>query len=74
MKTISLRLNDEDDKLIRNFAKINNLNLSEFIRNTLIDNIENSLKLDEERIREAREKIKIEKIISSEDVWKELGV
>jgi len=74
MKTISLRLNDEDDKLIRNFAKINNLNLSEFIRNTLIDNIENSLKLDEERIREAREKIKTEKIISSEDVWKELGV
>lgn len=74
MKTISLRLNDEDDKLIRNFAKINNLNLSEFIRNTLIDNIENSLKLDEERIKEAREKIKTEKIISSEDVWKELGV
>lgn len=74
MKTISLRLNDEDDKLIRNFAKINNLNLSEFIRNTLIDNIENSLKLDEERIREAREKIKTEKTISSEDVWKELGV
>ena len=58
MKTISLRLNDEDDKLIRNFAKINNLNLSEFIRNTLIDNIENSLKLDEERIREARVKIR----------------
>lgn len=74
MKTISLRLNDEDNKLIRNFAKINNLNLSEFIRNTLIDNIENSLKLDEERIKEAREKIKTEKIISSEDVWKELGV
>lgn len=74
MKTISLRLNDEDDKLIRNFAKINNLNLSEFIRNTLIDNIENSLKLDEERIKEAREKIKTEKIISSEDVWKDLGV
>lgn len=74
MKTISLRLNDEDNKLIRNFAKINNLNLSEFIRNTLIDTIENSLKLDEERIREAREKIKTEKIISSEDVWKELGV
>lgn len=74
MKTISLRLNDEDNKLIRNFAKINNLNLSEFIRNTLIDTIENSLKLDEERIRKAREKIKTEKTISSEDVWKELGV
>lgn len=74
MKTISLRLNDEDNKLIRNFAKINNLNLSEFIRNTLIDTIENSLKLDEERIRKAREKIKTEKTISSEDVWKDLGV
>lgn len=74
MKTISLRLNDEDNKLIRNFAKINNLNLSEFIRNTLIDTIENSLKLDEERIRKAREKIKTEKTISSEDVWKELRV
>lgn len=74
MKTISLRLNDEDNKLIRNFAKINNLNLSEFIRNTLIDTIENSLKLDEERIKKAREKIKTEKTISSEDVWKDLGV
>lgn len=74
MKTISLRLNDEDNKLIRNFAKINNLNLSEFIRNTLIDTIEDSLKLDEERIIEARKKIKEEKTISSENVWKDLGV
>jgi len=74
MKTISLRLDDEDDRLIRNFAKINNLNLSEFIRNTLIDSIEDSLKLDEKRIMEARRKIETEKTISSEDVWKELGV
>lgn len=74
MKTISLRLDDEDDRLIRNFAKINNLNLSEFIRNTLIDSIEDSLKLDEKRIMEARRKIETEKTISSEDVWRELGV
>lgn len=74
MKTISLRLSDEDDKLIRNFAEINNLNLSEFIRNTLLAAVEDTLKLDEKRIMEARRKIEKEKTVSAEEVWKELEI
>lgn len=74
MNTISFRLNKEDAELIKNYAAVNNLNLSEFIRNLLLDKIEDDLNLDEARILKAYEKSKIEKTYTSDEVWKELGI
>lgn len=43
MSTISLRLNDRDDELVRKFAAIHNLSVSELIRNAIIEKIENEI-------------------------------
>lgn len=74
MNTISLRVNDEDSKLIREYVSVNKLNMSQFIRECILDRIEDDLQLDEERILKSVEKAKNEKKYSHVDVWKELGV
>lgn len=74
MKTISLRLSEEDNKLLQNYISINNLNLSQFIRETIIDKIEEDLQLDEERILNALNRIEKEKSSDHKEVWKRLGV
>lgn len=74
MNTISLRVNDEDSKLIREYVSVNKLNMSQFIRECILDRIEDDLQLDEERILKSVEKAKTEKKYSHVDVWKELGV
>ncbi len=74
MKTISLRLDDREEILLKNYTKINNISLSEFVRNAIFEKLEDNLLLDEKMIMEAREKSEKEKSIPSEDVWKSLGV
>jgi uncharacterized protein (DUF1778 family) len=64
MPTISLRMKDEDMDLLKQYVKVNNLNLSEFIRNTILDKIEDDLRINEERILRAWEEAKKEKGIS----------
>ena len=54
MSTISLRVSDEENKLIQNYVSANNLNLSSFIRNLVLDKIEEDMKMDEDRILRAR--------------------
>ena len=54
MSTISLRVSDEENKLIQNYVSANNLNLSSFIRNLVLTKIEEDIKLDEDRILRAR--------------------
>lgn len=46
MSTISLRLNDRDDELIRKFAAIHNISVSELIRNAIIEKIENEIDVE----------------------------
>ncbi len=46
MSTISLRLNDRDDELVRKFAAIHNISVSELIRNAIIEKIENEIVQD----------------------------
>jgi len=46
MSTISLRLSDRDDELIRKFAAIHNISVSELIRNTIIEKIENEIDVE----------------------------
>lgn len=44
--TISLRLNDEDTMLIKKYAEINKISVSELIRQTVIERIENEYDLE----------------------------
>ncbi|MBK5251918.1 MAG: CopG family transcriptional regulator [Peptostreptococcaceae bacterium] len=46
MSTISLRLNDRDDELVRKFAAIHNISVSELIRNAIIEKIENEIDVE----------------------------
>ena len=43
MSTISLKLNDRDERLIREYTKLNNLSISEFIRKVIIEKIEDEI-------------------------------
>lgn len=74
MSTISLRVSEEENKLIQNYVSANNLNLSSFIRNLVLDKIEEDMKLDEDRILRARALMEKEKIYDHTEVWKELGI
>jgi hypothetical protein len=74
MNTISLRMNDDETKLLRDYVSINNLNMSKFIRDLVLDKIEEDLSLDEERILKAHEKAKHEKKYDHTEVWKMLGI
>jgi len=58
MTTISLRVNDDESKLIHDYVSVNQLNMSQFIRDAVLDKIENDLDLDEDRILYAFEKAK----------------
>lgn len=44
--TISLMLSEEDTKLIKDYAKINNMSVSDFIRQAVIEKIEDEIDLD----------------------------
>lgn len=74
MSTISLRVSNDENKLIQNYVAANNLNLSSFIRNLVLDKIEADMKLDETRILHARDLLKKEKTYDHTEVWKELGI
>ncbi len=74
MATISLRLSDEDYKLIREYVKANNLNMSNFVRESVLYRIEDDLNLDEQRILAALRKSESEKHYTHQEVWDELEV
>lgn len=44
--TISLRLNDEDTKLIKKYAEMNNISISELFRQSVLERIEDEYDLD----------------------------
>ena len=77
MPTISLRINDEDGKLIHDYVKVNNLNLSEFVRNAVLEKIEDEMEISEEFAKEllkAKEEAKKSKLYTLEEARKELGI
>ncbi len=45
MSTISLRLSDKEDMLIRKYAELHNMDLSTFIRQAVIEKIEDEYDL-----------------------------
>ena len=44
--TISVRLNEKDTKLVRTYAKMNNISLSDLVRNAILEKIEDEYDLD----------------------------
>lgn len=71
--TISLRLNDEDTMLIKKYAEINKISVSELIRQTVIERIENEYDLD--MFRQAMAEYNNDPVTYSlAQVEKELGV
>lgn len=44
--TISVRLNEKDAELIKAYAKMNNVSLSDLIRNAILEKIENEYDLE----------------------------
>lgn len=74
MSTISVRVNEDESKLIHEYVAVNQLNLSQFLRETIIGRIEDDLRMDEQRILQARERAKTEKKYDHTQVWEMLGV
>ena len=44
--TISVRLNEKDTKLVRAYAQMNNISLSDLVRNAILEKIEDEYDLD----------------------------
>lgn len=71
--TISLRLSEEDTKLIKDYAKINNMSVSDLIRKAVIEKIEDEIDLDayNKAIKEFK---KNPKTYTLDEIEKELGL
>ena len=73
MPTLSLRIEKEDLEFLKEYANINHLNMSSFVRNLILDNIYDEItEEDEKRILKRWENAKSEKTASAEEVFKRL--
>lgn len=71
--TISVRLNEEDTKLIKAYADMNNVSLSDLVRNAILEKIEDEYDL--ECYKKAMKKYKENpKTYTLDEVKKELGL
>ena len=71
--TISVRLNDKDTELIKAYAKMNNISLSDLIRNAVLEKIEDEYDL-ECYYKALEEYKKNPKTYTMDEVKKELGL
>ena len=71
--TISLRFSEEDTKLIEDYARANNLNVPDFIRQAVIEKIEDEIDLTVYR-RALDESEKNPKAYTLDEVEKELAL
>lgn len=71
--TISVRLSEKDTELIKAYAEMNNISLSDLVRNALLEKIEDEfdLKCYEKAMEEYK---KNPKTYTIEEVKKELGL
>ena len=71
--TISVRLNEEDTNLIKTYAEMNNISLSDLIRNAILEKIEDEYDL--KCYEKAMKKYKANpKTYTLDEVKKELGL
>lgn len=71
--SISIRLNEQENEMIKTFAKINNMSVSEFIRKAVMVRIEDEIDLQDYQKAMADFK-KNPVTYSMEEVAKELGL
>ena len=71
--TISVRLSEEDTNIIKAYAAMNNISLSDLVRNAIMEKIENEYDLEcyEKAIKKYKDN---PKTYSMEEVKKELGL
>ena len=75
MPTLSLRMEKEDLEFLKEYVSINNLNMSSFVRNLILDKIYDEItEEDEKRILKRWKNSKSEKTASAEEVFKRLGL
>lgn len=43
MNILTLRINDDDNKLVRDYAQANNITISDLIRDSVLEKIENDI-------------------------------
>ncbi len=72
-QTIQARVKVEEKKIIDNYAKMNNISVSDFIRNTLLEKIEDEIDLEIYK-KEMAKHNKKSKTYSQEEIEKELGL
>ncbi len=72
MSTISLRLSDKEDMLIRKYAELHNMDLSAFIRQAVIEKIEDEYDLT--LFNKVWSEEENQQRISHEDLKRELGL
>ena len=71
--SISVRLNKKEEKLLKDYVKLNNISISDFIRNAIMEKIEDEY--DIQCYEEAMEEYKKNpKTYTLEEVKKELGL
>ena len=71
--TISIRLNEEDAKFIKSYAKLNKTTISEFVRNAIMEKIEDEYDL-ECYYKAKKEFDENPKTYTLEEIKKELGL
>ena len=69
---LSLRLSNEDEQLIRNYARYNQLTVSEFLRMAALERIENEYDLEALREYEERKASGNVRLFSHDEVWSEV--
>lgn len=71
--TISIRLSDKDTELVKRYAKLNNISVSDLVRMAVLEKIEDEYDL--QVYEEAMEEYKVNsKTYSLEELEKELGL
>ncbi len=71
--TVSVRLNEKDELLIKKYAELNNISLSDLIRNAVLEKIEDEYDLDAYN-KAIEEYKKNPKTYTLEEVKKELNI
>ena len=71
MGTISLRMDEEDEKLIKEYAKTKNITISSLIRNAVLEKIEDEIDMDLYHIA-MKQHIANPQVVSFDEMMKEI--
>ena len=71
MGTISLRMDEEDEKLIKEYAKTKNITVSSLIRNAVLEKIEDVIDMDLYHIA-MKQHIANPQVVSFDEMMKEI--